>query len=85
MALIATPPSSPMVDMYISTLQFLSNKDKLELVSRLTASMANDSKESQSGPKGLRNAFHGDWGTNSDYADILRREAVAEVRDVNVW
>lgn len=68
-------------DMYMVVLSSLSNSDKLDLISKLSASMRNDADTKRTRPN-LRTCFKGDW-SNVD-ADELRNHEY-HGREVDIW
>ena len=68
-------------DMYMHILESLSNRDKLDLISKLSESMRKDADTKRTRPN-LRKCFKGDW-SNVD-ADELRNHEY-HGRKVETW
>ena len=68
-------------DMYMHILSSLSDRDKLDLISKLSESMRNDADTKRIRPN-LRTCFRGDW-SNVD-ADELRNHEY-HGRKVETW
>ena len=68
-------------DMYMHILESLSNRDKLDLISKLSESMRKDADTKRTRPN-LRTCFKGDW-SNVD-ADELRNHEY-HGRKVETW
>ncbi len=75
---------------YIAPLINLSDNVKLEIISKLTASMMKfQPKEGTTAEQvDLRTCFRGDWGngqSTEDYCRELRTDAFAETEETETW
>ena len=68
-------------DMYMHILSSLSDRDKLDLISKLSDSMRHDANTKRTRPN-LRTCFKGDW--NNVDADELRNHEY-HGREVDIW
>ena len=73
--------TTSITDMYMHILSSLSDRDKLDLISKLSESMRNDANTKRTRPN-LRTCFKGDW-THVD-ADELRNHDY-HGRKVETW
>lgn len=74
-------------DIYMDALSSLSNKEKLDLISKLTNSIIKKKKKSKAKDIHVFDCFHTDWGgdrTPEEIAEDLRKSRVFK-REVPTW
>lgn len=86
---MTTSVSSSLAERYLAPLINLSDSIKLEIISKLSASMMMPSTaEETSEHQDLYSCFQGDWGSeksSEDYCNELRYEALLDVEEVETW
>ncbi|MBQ0046668.1 MAG: hypothetical protein KBT33_04035 [Prevotellaceae bacterium] len=84
-------PTLSLAEKYILPLISLSDNIKLEIISKLSASMVRtDIAQAEEGKSevDLYHCFNGDWGnglTTEAYCRELRKEAILEAEEIENW
>ena len=86
---MTTSVSPSLAERYLAPLINLSDSIKLEIISKLSASMMMPgTAEEASANQDLYSCFQGDWGSeksSKDYCDELRHEALLDIEEVETW
>ncbi len=83
--------SPSIAERYLSPLINLSDNIKLEIISKLSASMMHSNAaidEAKSAEIDLYTCFQGDWGkgqSSDSYCEELRKEALLEAEETETW